>query len=439
MLILAYLPFGAQYGFNIIGSAEQSVFHNYELWTESWLLGRLALSRDEGILSHGGFLPVASVEDGRASYFEGTPLDVEELYFSQSGGQAFLLHLPDRLLPLSPQNRYRVFRVLFGLAFALVVWLVVVWLRRAAGTGAAVAAGLATLLAVWPSSYARHPFHASAFYLLPLVAGLYALRLHRRDAPVPLASAAALVFLCMLAKYLMNGLEFISTICVLALVPFVYECVARRIPLRASIRRLAVLSASICVAVGMGVAVLLAQIALTQEGGIGAARAHLTHKVAHRMHDVNESLSAHSFPQTKTSTLEVLQTSADADWIQPRSIASRWFPGVGAGWRPIPFWVFLLLFGVATAAFFLRRMQGDVTSRALLVSAWFSLLAPLSWFVVFKNHTAYHPHMVPVTWHLPFVFFAAALVGHVLAPGARVIMGKCKPVGEEEPGEAVCG
>lgn len=46
----------------------------------------------------------------------------------------------------------------------------------------------------------------------------------------------------------------------------------------------------------------------------------------------------------------------------------------GADWRPIPFWVLLLLFGVATATFFLRRMQGDVTSRALLVSAWFRCL-----------------------------------------------------------------
>jgi hypothetical protein len=48
---------------------------------------------------------------------------------------------------------------------------------------------------------------------------------------------------------------------------------------------------------------------------------------------------------------------------------------------------------------------------ALVGATWFSILAPLSWFVIFKAHAYVHPHMDYIAWHMPFVLFGAAVLG----------------------------
>jgi hypothetical protein len=48
------------------------------------------------------------------------------------------------------------------------------------------------------------------------------------------------------------------------------------------------------------------------------------------------------------------------------------------------------------------------------VAAWFALLAPLSWFLVFTAHAAAHPHVDPVVWHMPFTLMASAAAGRAL-------------------------
>lgn len=415
-LLCAYLLLSVQYGFNVVGSAEQSVFHNYELWTESWVLGRLALTRDEGRFAYGGLLPVPTVEEGRAAYFDARPLSVRELYFSQSGGQAFFLSFADRHLPFTPRNRYRIFRVLTGLVFALAVWLVVLWIWAVAGKWAGLASLFATLLGLWPSSYARHIFHMSAFYLLPFLAGLYLVQLRPRHAPIRLRIAAPVLFLCLLTKIGMNGLEFISTICIMTLTPFVYEWVDAQVAWREGVRRMAVLSGSLVAAIGVGMLLLTIQIAVARGEGVSAAYEHFRYKIAHRMHDVEKTFPSETHPTLQTGTRSVIRTSLDATWIQPRSIADRWFPGRGASLPVIRFSVFLLAFGLGTVLFFLRRLYRAHTPRALLAASWFSLLAPLSWFVVFKNHSAHHPHMVPIVWHFPFVFLGMALIVQAVTP-----------------------
>jgi hypothetical protein len=46
----------------------------------------------------------------------------------------------------------------------------------------------------------------------------------------------------------------------------------------------------------------------------------------------------------------------------------------------------------------------------LVITSWFSLLATLSWLIVFKAHAVLHEHIVNITWQMPFTFFWAAAV-----------------------------
>ena len=39
---------------------------------------------------------------------------------------------------------------------------------------------------------------------------------------------------------------------------------------------------------------------------------------------------------------------------------------------------------------------------AILITSWISILAPLSMFLLFKSLSFLHPHLVPITWNMPF-------------------------------------
>jgi hypothetical protein len=56
------------------------------------------------------------------------------------------------------------------------------------------------------------------------------------------------------------------------------------------------------------------------------------------------------------------------------------------------------------------------TSLALIGAAWFAILPPLSWFVLFKAHSAIHGHLNFIVWQMPFTFFGFAVIGLLLHP-----------------------
>jgi uncharacterized membrane protein len=51
---------------------------------------------------------------------------------------------------------------------------------------------------------------------------------------------------------------------------------------------------------------------------------------------------------------------------------------------------------------------------ALVSATWFSILAPLSWLVIFKDHSFIHTHMNPIVWQMPFTLFGFAVCGLAL-------------------------
>ena len=52
---------------------------------------------------------------------------------------------------------------------------------------------------------------------------------------------------------------------------------------------------------------------------------------------------------------------------------------------------------------------------ALSIAVWFSLLAPLSWMVIFKGHSYIHTHMNFIIWHMPFTLLGFGLLGTFLS------------------------
>ena len=63
----------------------------------------------------------------------------------------------------------------------------------------------------------------------------------------------------------------------------------------------------------------------------------------------------------------------------------------------------------------LQALQNNYhTIKALVITLWFSFLAPMSWHTLAKGHSYDHTRLNHVLWNLPFNIFGFALVGFVL-------------------------
>ena len=75
----------------------------------------------------------------------------------------------------------------------------------------------------------------------------------------------------------------------------------------------------------------------------------------------------------------------------------------------------IVLFMAMSVLLFLRSKKITAERRqqniALIWTTWFSILAPLSWYIIFKAHSYIHTHMSFLLWQMPFTFFGFAVFG----------------------------
>jgi len=95
-------------------------------------------------------------------------------------------------------------------------------------------------------------------------------------------------------------------------------------------------------------------------------------------------------------------------------------------------WVWIVLFFIASVVLVVRTGSPQNSagyhivlaeyptphrskSLALIAATWYSILAPLSWLVIFKAHAYIHTRLAPVIWQLPFILFGIALIGYTIS------------------------
>ena len=72
----------------------------------------------------------------------------------------------------------------------------------------------------------------------------------------------------------------------------------------------------------------------------------------------------------------------------------------------------VLLYSLSKKKDFFIKKSKIVT---LIVTTWFSLLAPLSWLIMFKAAAYIHTHTNFIAFYMPFALFGFAIIGIVLS------------------------
>ena len=112
--------------------ADQNWFATHQKDTEAHVMGRMVKSRQDGIFSAGGLNGWGDSKKYRCGMdtfnstgppniqliFTNSPLKNFSTYNSQPGGQGMIFSLLDRLIPLSPQTKLKLFYILTALLSA---------------------------------------------------------------------------------------------------------------------------------------------------------------------------------------------------------------------------------------------------------------------------------------------------------------------------------
>lgn len=454
---LAVVPLYLGFSANTWHAADQTQFLHQLRDTESLVVGRLVKTRQDGLLSAGGLTGAGMPNDIHrdwinaeqashqfSAYLDGSAFDDFSPYLSQIGGQAMMFGLLDTVTPLSPRSTLRLLHGLTSLLSALALALIVLWFFEEFGTLTAVAVLCSILLSSWLTIFGRNLWWSTWAFYLPMVGVMYYLRL-ASSASSGLRRLGALAFCLIAIKCFINGYEFITTTVLMMVVPLVYHDLAQRTEAAELMRRSAAMFIGAGAAIGASLAVLSVQIASELDGSIVAGWRHIGYALGKRTYGSGDDYSGLVVSSHAASVTDVIGTYVNGVYVDTTHLVSalRLYRLRFLLEHEIGYGHLLALFALASLGLLALRNgfsspEMRSKSAALVMTVWVSLAAPMSWYLIFKGHSAIHTHLNYLLWQMPFTLFGFAVVGLVLRELVRGVLRRAtgwvrRPLGDARP------
>jgi len=423
ILMISISLFYMGFMFNFFHAGHPTKFKNFSR-TEHLVVGRMVKSNQDGVFSAGGFCGNCNVNDTLAknvdyqfnAYLNNLPCPNYKPYKSQIGFQGMCYSIFDRISPLSGSGNLFVLRSLNALLLAFMLVMVIYWFYLEGNFLAALLVFLAALLSPWLTYLGRNIWFTIWVSYLPFVVLAFALRkesLAGRSAGKRIIIAGSFA---MLVNFIFHGCEWATTTMVMAAVPVFFYWQKdnwRFLELCKRLLGLLIGFLSGLIVIFSIVAFQIASITGKFSNGID----HIIYSFARRSYGGIESIPERLIAAVNSNIFDVLNMYFNAPaYLVPKPVKTI-FPSLT---QPVLFYQIIILFifftlliGVKGKPF--RFRTGTLKNlRAFAIATWVSILAPLSWYIIFKGHSYMHGFMNPITWFMPFCLFGFGLVGLTL-------------------------
>jgi hypothetical protein len=415
----------------------QETFDDFQVAWEGFIVGRMVKTSRDGLFSAGG-LPGLIGPDAVSpdienpnyrfqyeAYNNSLSFQSFSPYQSQIGGQGMVFGLLNLMVPLSPPDKLALFHGLTALLSAVVLGVILSWIYREFGLLPALIATIATALSQWLTLFGKNLWWSLwAFYLPLVIVGWY---LSRREwkKGLRLRAYALVVFAAVLVKCFFNGYEYITTTLVMMTVPFAYYAFREKTGWRPFCTGICTAAAASLLAILASMAALCVQIAAVQ-GSLTQGVEHIIFSLLRRSYADPQMFPADYTPGLTASPVDVVFIYLKGIYLD----VNNYIPAPNAWIANYVFQIryihLILLFAAASAVLLFliktKRAAGvHPAGAALIAAAGFSLLAPLSWLVIFKAHSYVHTFMNNLVWQMPFTLLGFALCGLTLTEAARVL------------------
>jgi len=415
-LILAVVLLTLQFKTHMVPVAGHGWFKNFASLSESFVLGRLAYSEQNGILSEGALLGrsqgapagVRERDYQYTVYFESIPINSFLLYKSPPALHSLFFASIDAISPLTNRQNHQLFLWMASLFSAAIFSWFLWWVAQSFGLFPAGIGLLSIFLSPWLVVSGGHLYWVSGSLLVPLMVGLHLHQKERQGKPIGPGLFFIFTTLGVLTKCLINGYEIVTAICVLATIPVFFYAILDRWSFKRFAARFMVVAAGAVFAVIISTGVLVKQIdsaPSSNTDGIGHLKERFSLRTKGQYFDENRTIPENIKESQLASIGQVLQK-----YVSEGAFYYKF--GKQAAIGKITFQFFLILLVVLTLSQFLYFR--DDLMKTLVASSYIGLLGPLSWIVIFKSHSYLHVHINSLFWYLPLMLFLYVGYGYAV-------------------------
>ncbi len=406
---------------NKFGLCDPVLFEKFAMGTEAFVINRIALTSKFGSDAYGGFagripeldkVKTAPVKLYRGKtrlseyynkFYDYLTLENFKPYYSNVCEQGNFLAWVYTSGLLSPGANFSNYRWIFSLISALILSLVIYEFYKIFGIGISAVILLCIIQLDWLVCSASHLFWFTGWFFLPFALNMMLLRKFATRYKLLIPALLGLNLILSFSKCLISGFEVIPTFLVLTTLPaFIYFFKNKYKPLIGAVIFLSISLGSL----GGAMSSIVYQMAKidNQKGIKGAGYDHIVSSYNRRSGSGN-LVKPHMRQKVKDS-----HTASAMDIIKlylPSKVMTVFNKSITA---IMLLWLFIILSLTSFIVQFIIKLRNFSRNYwGLLFMTGASIFGPISMFVFFKSLSYLHPHLVPITWSLPFAFLVIAL------------------------------
>jgi hypothetical protein len=392
---------------------------------ESMVIGRLVKSRADGIFSAGGLCGRCTVEALKDSnswnyqyraYKENLPCKSYYSYLSQIGFHAVVYSLIDKISTFSPDTNLWILRAFKTGTLALVMSLIVLWFFLESGLLSAVFVFLGVLLTPWFTYLGSDLWFCVWTNFLPFMVLLFLLKREHNRQKHSEFRILLYTSIAIMINFIFNGYEWVSTTLIMATIPFFYYWRKDKWPISKLVRRVLWLAAGSIVSLLATFSILVLQIAQVK-GKFSDGIDWIIYSFMKR------SYGGPNIPESYAKQIDHSLGQVFDRYFFGTAIK---FPSITNGSLPpylqqIYFGELLVLFLIISVLVAIPWIQKKIIGEKkevlvpLVITTWISILAPLSWMIIFKGHAYSHAHINYIIWFMPFCLFGLSMLGATIS------------------------
>ena len=404
MSLLALLTLTPGFFNNIWKVADKDKFDGFADGTEALMVARMAKSRQSGIFSEGGLIGrELSIPEGRnfinyqfEVYYNNIPIQTYWVYESNPAVHGIIFSILDRylnLLNFGGQTKIYVYRLIISFISASILCVYLLWTLELFGFFATLMGLLLIVSSPWLTAAGGHLYWMFGTVYLPFLIPLVLLQKKHKGKKLPSHTLLISASTAMLIKCLITGYEFISTTLIMITVPVFFYALWEKWRFFTFVKHFFIVSFSGIIGIIISVFILSLQIAQV-EGSMSRGLLYLQQRFIFR-----------TYPTEKNSSGNIPQYIKNGNDIPISKLINEYMADTAVSilikdkYYSFSFKLFLIIFTVSSTIIFI--VSKNMRLIALTITTWVSILAPLSWFVIFKSHSIVHPFLDYLVWYMP--------------------------------------
>ena len=407
----------------------EDTFSTFDRWSESLIMGRLVKSSKDGLLSSGGFIGhfpdnipdppdgVSSVRFKQAYQYE---IYLEKDYYnkynnyssynSQLGGQGIFLGILNKIIQNKNVHKLKFFYFLMAAISTIVIFSIILWFTKEFGLITGLVLVISFSLFCYPTLYAKNLYWALWSFYIPFLIFIWILR--KEDLYQKNLSYMKFFFLGLIGiiiKIFFNGFEFITTTVFMTLIPLYYYGIKNKWDIKLLLNRTIFSSLGILVAILISFVLLSIQFVVAGQSFEDGLK-HIQKSFLKRTQLVGARTPGEMriLARSDTSVRGVLQYYTSRPVVVDLTRL-----GVKTIIRQKHILILFTLISIFIIFMYKFRRNTIMPKKikALIITHWLSIIPPLSWFILFRQHSIIHKVHTPIVWYMPYMFYGVAISG----------------------------